>query len=221
MKAAHEAFDSQVSKALSTAEANAGTLGEKLEARMNAAIATAESGFARLTEQAETQRAAAEQAGQRAIALQQDAVAGAGVAGTALVEGFTEARRHIADFVAERLRQDIEIQGELLSCRTLDDVRRNPVALLPQRHRPVFHRGEPDDEARHRRRRPQRTEDRQGEVTDGPGRRPPPRRTPSRGPPTPTARPGCKTPGPLPLCGPFRPGAAEPRPCRRRLSPPP
>ena len=123
MKAAHEAFDSQVSKALSTAEANAGILGEKLEARMNAALATAESGFARLTEQAETQRAAAEQAGQRAIALQQDAVAGAGVAGTALLEGFTEARRHIADFVAERLRQDIEIQGELLSCRTLDDVR--------------------------------------------------------------------------------------------------
>ncbi len=90
---------------------------------MKAAIAASEASLARLTEQAETQRAAAEQAGQRALALQQDAVAGAGAAGAALVEGFTEARKRIADFVAERLRQDIEIQGQLLSCRTLDDVR--------------------------------------------------------------------------------------------------
>ena len=120
---ARKTFEARLAQAISAAESNVGNLGERLEARMKEAIAAGEAHFARLTEQLDTQRTAAEQAGQRALTLQQDALAGAGVAGAALDEGFAEARKRIADFVAERLRQDIEIQGQLLSCRTLDDVR--------------------------------------------------------------------------------------------------
>jgi hypothetical protein len=32
-------------------------------------------------------------------------------------------QKQITGFVAERIRQDIETQSELLACRTLDDVR--------------------------------------------------------------------------------------------------
>ena len=43
-------------------------------------------------------------------------------AGTAVFGGLTKAQREIAKFVAERIRQDLESQTELMRCRSLDDV---------------------------------------------------------------------------------------------------
>jgi len=43
-------------------------------------------------------------------------------AGTAVVTGLGRAQKEIADFVAERIRQDLESQVELMRCRTLDEV---------------------------------------------------------------------------------------------------
>ena len=48
---------------------------------------------------------------------------GAEAAGAAVFEGFARAQKHVAEFVAERIRQDIETQTELLGCRSLEDVR--------------------------------------------------------------------------------------------------
>jgi hypothetical protein len=86
-------------------------------------LSVAENNFARLAEQAEAQRTAAENAGQRALTLQQDAVAGANAAGTAMLQGLEEARKSVSDFLADRIRQDIEVQSQLMACRTLDDLR--------------------------------------------------------------------------------------------------
>ena len=52
-----------------------------------------------------------------------DALTSAGATGAAVIEGFVEARKRITDFLADRIRQDIEVQSELLGCRNLDDVR--------------------------------------------------------------------------------------------------
>jgi hypothetical protein len=43
--------------------------------------------------------------------------------GTAMVEGFAEAQKEIAEFLSERFRQDLETQSDLLRCRTFDDIR--------------------------------------------------------------------------------------------------
>ena len=66
-----------------------------------------------------------------AIASAQEAVASAqqetlhniGAAGAAMLEGLTKAQTEISDFITQRIRQDVETQGEMLRCRTLDDVR--------------------------------------------------------------------------------------------------
>jgi hypothetical protein len=44
-------------------------------------------------------------------------------AGTAMFEGLTKAQKEISDFIAERIRQDVETQSALLRCRTFDDMR--------------------------------------------------------------------------------------------------
>ena len=80
--------------------------------------------MARLAEQAEANRAAAEAAALQVAARQQDALQGMQTAGSAVFEGFAKVQKQIADFVAERIREDIETQAELLGCRTLDDVRK-------------------------------------------------------------------------------------------------
>ena len=54
---------------------------------------------------------------------QQEALETMESAGHALFEGLSLVQREIADFVAERIRQDMETQQEFLRCRTLDDVR--------------------------------------------------------------------------------------------------
>jgi hypothetical protein len=90
---------------------------------MTSALSVAEKSLTRLTEQAEAQRTAAENAGQRALTLQQEAVAGANAAGTAMLQGLEEARKSVSDFLADRIRQDIEVQSQLMACRTLDDLR--------------------------------------------------------------------------------------------------
>ena len=46
-----------------------------------------------------------------------------GAAGTAMFKGLSRAQREISDFLAERVRQDVETQGALLRCRSFDDVR--------------------------------------------------------------------------------------------------
>ena len=43
-------------------------------------------------------------------------------AGTAVFTGLSRAQKEIADFVAERIRQDLDSQMELMRCRTLDEV---------------------------------------------------------------------------------------------------
>jgi hypothetical protein len=91
--------------------------------RMAEAVTAAEEGFARVVAQAESDRAAAEAAGRQAITVGRDAFAGADAAGAAVLEGFAKARQEVAEFVAERIRRDIETQGELLGCRSLDELR--------------------------------------------------------------------------------------------------
>jgi hypothetical protein len=44
-------------------------------------------------------------------------------AGAAMFEGVARVQREIADFVSERIRQDMETQQELLRCKSLDEVR--------------------------------------------------------------------------------------------------
>ena len=96
---------------------------ERVKSQSAANIAAAEQALARLSEQAELTRAAAEAAALQVAARQQDAVQGARTVGSAVFEGLARAQRQVADFVADRIRQDIETQSELLACRTLDDVR--------------------------------------------------------------------------------------------------
>ena len=57
-------------------------------------------------------------------ASQQEALEAMEVAGQAVFEGLSQAQREIADFIAERIRQDMETQQEFLRCRSLDDVRK-------------------------------------------------------------------------------------------------
>jgi hypothetical protein len=54
---------------------------------------------------------------------QQEALHAMEVAGTTLFTGLNEMQREIADFVAKRIREDMETQQDLLRCRNLDDVR--------------------------------------------------------------------------------------------------
>jgi hypothetical protein len=54
---------------------------------------------------------------------QQETLQNMEAAGAAILEGLTKAQAEISDFVAERIRQDVETQAEMLRCRTLDDVR--------------------------------------------------------------------------------------------------
>jgi hypothetical protein len=54
---------------------------------------------------------------------QQEALQAMEVAGTTLLTGLNEMQREIADFVAKRIREDMETQQDLLRCRNLDDVR--------------------------------------------------------------------------------------------------
>jgi hypothetical protein len=53
---------------------------------------------------------------------QQEAIDGVEAAGHALACGLEAAQREIADFVSERIRQDLDTQHALLLCRTLHEV---------------------------------------------------------------------------------------------------
>ena len=59
----------------------------------------------------------------RLSAQQQETLDRMDIAGQALLDGLTVGQREIADFVAERIRRDIETQKALMACRTLDDLR--------------------------------------------------------------------------------------------------
>lgn len=54
---------------------------------------------------------------------QQEALQAMEVASTTLFTGLNEMQREVADFVAKRIREDMETQQDLLRCRNLDDVR--------------------------------------------------------------------------------------------------
>lgn len=56
-------------------------------------------------------------------ARQQQAIQTIETAGAAMIEGVTLVQREIADFVSQRIRQDMETQQELLRCRSLDEMR--------------------------------------------------------------------------------------------------
>ena len=56
-------------------------------------------------------------------ASQQEVLETAEAAGQAMYQGLTQVQRGIADFVAERIRQDMGTQQEFLRCRSMDDVR--------------------------------------------------------------------------------------------------
>ena len=118
VKAARAAVE-EAERNLKAAEA----AGDKLRTGLTQALGAAEEGFGRLVAQAEADRAAAEAAMRQVAAVPQAALAGAGDAGTAVLEGMSRVRAEVADFVAERIRQDIETQAELLGCRNLDEVR--------------------------------------------------------------------------------------------------
>jgi hypothetical protein len=118
VKAARAATE-EAERNLKAAEA----AGEKLRASLTQALGTAEEGFNRLVAQAETDRAAAEAAMRQVAAVPQAALAGAGDAGSAVLEGMSRVRAEVADFVAERIRKDIETQAELLGCRNLGEIR--------------------------------------------------------------------------------------------------
>jgi chromosome segregation ATPase len=118
VKAARAASE-ETERNLKSAEA----AGDKLRTSLTQALGTAEEGFNRLVAQAETDRAAAEAAMRQAAAVPQAALAGAGDAGSAVLDGMSRVRAEVADFVAERIRKDIETQAELLGCRNLGEIR--------------------------------------------------------------------------------------------------
>ena len=213
-----EAFEAQIAKALSTAEATAGALGEQVEARIRAAIAASRG--ERRAARASRPRPSAPPPSRRGTAARSRSSRtpspGAGAAGAALVEGFTEARKQ-----HRRLRRRAPAPGhrDPGPAARLPHPRRRPrgpVPLLPQRRRPVRSRGEPDDAARHRRRRTHRPEGWQGQVTRRPG-------SGSRPPGWQRRRPAAVRvvkPGPAAtLRRPFRPEPRSRR-CRRRLPTP-
>jgi hypothetical protein len=56
-------------------------------------------------------------------ASQQQALHSMETAGAVMFEGVARVQREIAEFVSERIRQDMETQQELLRCKSIDDVR--------------------------------------------------------------------------------------------------
>jgi hypothetical protein len=56
-------------------------------------------------------------------AAEQEAIESFESAGQAVVEGFGRAQREIADFIAERIRQDLDTQQAYLRCRSFDELR--------------------------------------------------------------------------------------------------
>ena len=62
-------------------------------------------------------------------ASQQEALETMEAAGQAVFDGLSQVHREITEFVAERIRQDIETQQEFLRCRSLEDVRKGATSL--------------------------------------------------------------------------------------------
>jgi hypothetical protein len=58
-----------------------------------------------------------------ATRTQQQAVASVERSTGSVLTGLTEMQKEVAEFVSERIRQDLETQQELLRCRTLEDLR--------------------------------------------------------------------------------------------------
>lgn len=124
------------------AERSASAVPEAVRSRLAAAEQEAEEMMTRvgdriraaaaMAEQAASDRAeAARAAGRRVLgaateagaAATTPAVKAASGAGSAMVDGLAKAHRRAADFIASRIRQDIEAQRELLACRSLEEVR--------------------------------------------------------------------------------------------------
>ncbi|HVH02876.1 MAG TPA: phasin family protein [Amaricoccus sp.] len=61
---------------------------------------------------------------------QQEAIETIESASQAVLEAFTRARAEISDFVAERIRQDLDTQQAFLRCRNFDEVRDVQVQYL-------------------------------------------------------------------------------------------
>jgi hypothetical protein len=58
-----------------------------------------------------------------AVQIQQQALGSMERASTSILTGVSEMQKEIAGFVSERIRQDLETQHELLSCRTMGELR--------------------------------------------------------------------------------------------------
>jgi hypothetical protein len=71
----------------------------------------------------DTPAAAKAPTGDELAVVQERALQSLEATGTAMLAGLTKAQKQFSDFVAERIRQDVEAQAELLGCRTLEDVR--------------------------------------------------------------------------------------------------
>jgi len=92
--------------------------GDRLRAGAKEAVAAAEESFGRLTANVEADIRSAQQA----ASLPQTALAGVGSAGTAVAENVARVRQQVAEFVADRIRQDLEVQSELLGCRNIEQL---------------------------------------------------------------------------------------------------
>jgi hypothetical protein len=112
-------LDSRVAEGISNAGAAADKAGRQVSDQIDAAAAA----LAGLREQAETSLRSIEGAAQQVSSAQRNALAGAGAAGSMMMEGMAQAQKGVTDFVSARIRNDIDTQRALLGCRSLEDVR--------------------------------------------------------------------------------------------------
>ena len=63
-------------------------------------------------------------------AVEQEAIDTFESAGQAVIEGIGLAQQEIAEFIAERIRQDLDTQQAYLRCRSLDELREINVRFL-------------------------------------------------------------------------------------------
>jgi hypothetical protein len=107
-----------------TAEATK-TAADAAQRTIRAAADAAESMAETMAESLDAETFAATTRESLAVATrtQQQAVASMERSSSSMLTGLTEMQKEIAEFVSERIRQDLETQQDLLRCRTLDDVR--------------------------------------------------------------------------------------------------
>ncbi len=116
-------LNAQVTESVAAATTTADRAARQVGDRLAEQIAATETAVAALREQAEANLQAIETAGRQISTVRDDALTSAGLAGSTVVEGLARAQKELADFVSERLRQDIELQTALLGSRSLEEVR--------------------------------------------------------------------------------------------------